>query len=167
VFLFACGAIAAAVMNLDVRYDASGVSVRTGWGARAMVPAATAAPAVNGAALDERIRAAESPARVDEGPRSSGAKPAGVVASSGAPVAQASVEGLLRRVEQLLAESEIRQQRELALRVSQVLRDVDSQHRADVERIERTVSPVAGLTAEEIQEQRQMLNYLMRVSRTK
>jgi hypothetical protein len=34
-------------------------------------------------------------------------------------------------------------------------------------RIERTVSPVAGVTNEEIQEQRQMLNYLMRVSQTK
>jgi hypothetical protein len=67
----------------------------------------------------------------------------------------------------MLAASEDRQQRELALRVTQVLRDVDSQHQADMARIERTVSPVAGVTNEEIQEQRQMLNYLMRVSQTK
>ena len=78
----------------------------------------------------------------------------------------AAGEDLIHRVEQMVAASETRQQQQLALRVSQVLHDVDSQHQADIARIERTVSPVAGLTAQEIQEQRQMLNYLMRVSQT-
>ncbi|MGE0394308.1 MAG: anti-sigma factor [Vicinamibacterales bacterium] len=154
VLLFALGAGVAAVLNLDVRYDAAGVSVRTGWSERPAAPVA----GVDTAALDERIRTI---VRQVQGP----AAPAGAVAGS-APGA-ATTDAVLRKVEQMLAASEERQQRELALRVSQVLHDVDSQHQADMARIERTVSPVAGLTAEEIQEQRQMLNYLMRVSQTK
>ena len=161
VFIFACGAAGAAVMNLDVRYDAAGVTVRTGWSARP-----TAAPVLDAAAVDARIRAVVQQASVET------ARPAPAAAVTGstpaAPGAQpAAAAEVLRQVEQMLAASETRQQRELALRVSQVLRDVDSQHRSDMARIERTVSPVAGLRVEEIQEQRQMLNYLMRVSQTK
>ncbi len=159
VFIFACGAAGAAVMNLDVRSDATGMTVRTGWGARA-----AAAPVLDAAAIDERIRAAVRQASA-EAPRSVQAVSASPAAATAAEPATAA--DLLRRVEQMLAASESRQQRELALRVSQVLHDVDSQHRSDMARIERTVSPVAGLTADEIQEQRQMLNYLMRVSQTK
>ncbi|MEQ1898753.1 MAG: zf-HC2 domain-containing protein [Vicinamibacterales bacterium] len=168
VFIFACGAAGAAVMNLDVRYDAAGLTVRTGWGAR---PAA--APALD-AAVDARIRAVVHAAAQQasaEASRPVRSTAADAVAGGSTPTATgaqpAAAEDVLRRVEQMLAASETRQQRELALRVSQVLRDVDSQHRSDMARIERTVSPVAGLTAEEIQEQRQMLNYLMRVSQTK
>lgn len=155
VLLFALGAGVAAVLNLDVRYDAAGVSVRTGWSER---PAGTAPAGLDTAALDERIR---SIVRQTQG---APAQP-GVVAASA--TGAAVPDELLRKVEQMLAASEDRQQRELALRVTQVLRDVDSQHQADIARIERTVSPVAGVTNEEIQEQRQMLNYLMRVSQTK
>lgn len=155
VLLFALGASVAAVLNLDVRYDAAGVSVRTGWSDR---PAGTPAAGLDAAALDERIRTIVR--------QTQGAAPAtGAVAASAPGVA--ATDDVLRKVEQMLAASEERQHRELALRVSQVLHDVDSQHQADMARIERTVSPVAGLTTEEIQEQRQMLNYLMRVSQTK
>ena len=155
VLIFTLGAGVAAVLNLDVRYDAAGVSVRTGWSER---PGATAPAGVDLAALDDRIRT------IVRQTQSTASQPGTVAAS--APVG-AAPEEMLRKVEQMLAASEDRQQRELALRVTQVLRDVDSQHQADMARIERTVSPVAGVTNEEIQEQRQMLNYLMRVSQTK
>ena len=168
VFIFACGAAGAAVMNLDVRYDAAGLTVRTGWGARP-----SAAPALDATAVDARIRAVvQAVVQQTQGASVETPRPVQAAAVMGstpaAPGAQpAAAEEVMRQVEQMLAASETRQQRELALRVSQVLRDVDSQHRSDMARIERTVSPVAGLTAEEIQEQRQMLNYLMRVSETK
>jgi hypothetical protein len=155
VLIFALGAGVAAVLNLDVRYDTAGVSVRTGWSER---PGAAAPAGVDLAALDDRIRT------IVRQTQSTASQPGTVAAS--APVG-AAPEEMLRKVEQMLAASEDRQQRELALRVTQVLRDVDSQHQADMARIERTVSPVAGVTNEEIQEQRQMLNYLMRVSQTK
>jgi anti-sigma factor RsiW len=70
-------------------------------------------------------------------------------------------EALVRRVNALLAESERRQQRELALRLTQVLRDVDSQRTMDLSRIERTFGQMEGVTRPELAEQRQMLNYLI------
>ena len=55
VLLFALGASMAALLNLDVRYDAAGFSVRTGWSER---PAGVApVQGLDADALDERIRA--------------------------------------------------------------------------------------------------------------
>ncbi len=79
--------------------------------------------------------------------------------------AQAPVDGqLLARVRTLIDDSERRQQRELALRTAQILRDFDSQRRVDLEQIQRNFGQIEGLTNAEVREQRQMLNYLMRVS---
>lgn len=71
---------------------------------------------------------------------------------------------LLARVRALIDESEQRQQRELALRTAQIVRDFDAQRRVDLEQIERTFGQIEGLTGAEAREQRQMLNYLLRVS---
>lgn len=71
---------------------------------------------------------------------------------------------MLVRVRALLEESEQRQQRELALRTAQVVRDFDSQRQVDLAQIERNLGQIEGLTGAEVREQRQMLNYLMRVS---
>jgi hypothetical protein len=71
---------------------------------------------------------------------------------------------MLVRVRALLEESEQRQQRELALRTAQVVRDFDSQRQVDLAQIQRNLGQIDGLTGAEVREQRQMLNYLMRVS---
>jgi len=168
VLLFACGATVAALMNLEIRYDQAGVTVRTGWQQAAAPARPASVPAVNVAdvsGLETRIR--EEIRRVrseDEGGK-------GVVGAPPDPNpavrTTAAADDLIRQMRQMIAASEDRQQRELAFRVSQVLRDVDSQRRADIARIERTVVPMEGVTTEEIQQQRRMLNYLMTVSQTK
>ena len=84
---------------------------------------------------------------------------AGAVAPQGISEAQ-----MLVRVNALLEESEQRQQRELALRTAQVVRDFDSQRRVDLARIQRDLGQIEGLAGAEVREQRQMLDYLMRVS---
>jgi hypothetical protein len=71
---------------------------------------------------------------------------------------------MLARVTALLEESEQRQQRELALRTAQVVRDFDSQRQVDLAQIQRNFGQIEGLTGAEVREQREMLNYLMRVS---
>jgi anti-sigma factor RsiW len=81
-----------------------------------------------------------------------------------APAASASDEQLLARVRTLIEESERRQQRELALRTAQVMRDVDSQRRVDLAQIQSSFGQIEGLTGAEVREQRQMLNYLIRAS---
>jgi hypothetical protein len=71
---------------------------------------------------------------------------------------------ILARVRTLIDESERRQQRELALRTAQIVRDFDSQRRVDLEQIQRNFGQIEGVTNAEVREQRQMLNYLMRAS---
>jgi anti-sigma factor RsiW len=83
----------------------------------------------------------------------------GAVAPQGTSEAQ-----LLARVRTLIEESEQRQQRELALRTAQVVRDFDSQRRVDLAQIQRNFGQIEGLTGAEARQQREMLNYLMRVS---
>jgi hypothetical protein len=125
--------------------------------ARPSAPVAAAArgESVTGATLDaleERLRGEIAELRA------SGAPPVAAPAS-------ASVEGqLLARVRALIDESEQRQQRELALRTAQIVRDFDSQRRVDLEQIQRNFGQIEGLAGAEVREQRQMLNYLMRVS---
>jgi hypothetical protein len=70
----------------------------------------------------------------------------------------------LDRVRALIAESEQRQQRELALRLTQFGRDVDQQRRTDLVRINQGFGQFEGRTGAEIARQRQMIDYIMRVS---
>jgi hypothetical protein len=71
---------------------------------------------------------------------------------------------ILERVRAMIEESEQRQQRELALRTTEVVSDFDAQRKEDLSRIERTMGQMDGTTGVEVAQQRQMLNYLMRVS---
>jgi len=117
-------------------------------------PAATptAASSLELAALERRLRAEMALLRT-------------IPVSSGATAPQGISEAqLLARVRTLIEESEQRQQRELALRTAQVVRDFDSQRRVDLAQIQSSFGQIEGLAGAEVREQRQMLNYLMRVS---
>jgi hypothetical protein len=104
--------------------------------------------AVELSALERRLRAEMSQMRNAGG--------AAAAAPADAPI--------LERVRAMIQESEQRQQRELALRTAEVVRDFDAQRSVDLTRIERTLGQMDGTTGVEVEQQRQMLNYLMRVS---
>jgi hypothetical protein len=67
-------------------------------------------------------------------------------------------------VQALIEQSERRQQRELALRLAQVVRDVDAQRRADLLRVDQNLGQLEGQTGAAAAQQRELLNYLVRVS---
>ena len=71
-------------------------------------------------------------------------------------------EATIRRVQQLIAASEERQERELSLRLTQLAVDTNMQRRADLQKITQSF----GQFDEQILRQRQMLNNVMRVSLT-
>ena len=71
---------------------------------------------------------------------------------------------ILQQVRTMIDESEQRQRRELAFRTAEMARDFDAQRNDDLMRIERTLGQMDGTTGVEVAQQRQMLNYLMRVS---
>lgn len=155
--------VAAGVANLDVRYDRGGLSIRTGWSkTTAGNAAANLAKPPNLAndpapwraeltALEQRLRS--------EGVRAVQPQPAQPARTG--PSADAEV---LRRVRALVEESERRQQRELALRIAEVFRDVNAQRRADLTKIDRNLGLIQSSTGVEILRQRETLNYLMKVS---
>jgi hypothetical protein len=120
--------------------------------ASAPVTVANAATASDLQALEERLRAEMTRMRT-------------VSAPAPAPrAANANEEELLSRVRSMIEESEQRQQRELAIRVAQVTGEVETQRRLDLTQIQRTLGQLEGQTGAEIRDQRQLVNYLMRVS---
>jgi hypothetical protein len=157
-------AASAAVANLEIRYGADGVTVRTGgWrSSPTEVPAgqaggsreaggAEAAWRAELTALERRLRDDRSAERTSALTRTDLPAPS----RRGAESAE-----LLRRVQALIAASEGRQQRELALRVAQVVRDFDRQRQTDLVTIQRGLGQIEGSAAEN----REVLNYLVRVS---
>jgi anti-sigma factor RsiW len=151
-------AVSAAVANVQVKSGPDGMVVTTGW----MTPAATSATVApvsvpdNGEQwkpalialeqqLREEIRTTRETGTVRAASRSEGAD-----------------EATLRRVRDLLAASESKQNRELAFRMTQLMSDINVQRRADLLRVEQAI----GNTGVEMAKQRQQLNYVIRASTT-
>jgi hypothetical protein len=84
--------------------------------------------------------------------------------TSGPATASAGDAQIFERIRTMIQDSEQRQQRELALRTAEIVRDFDAQRQGDLTRIERAMGQMDGTTGVEVAQQRQMLNYLMRVS---
>lgn len=144
-------AAGASLANLQIRSNADGFVVTTGW----MAPQPQAVPP---AADDQQWRTAL--ASLEEQLRSeirSAREPAAVRADA-RPVDEATI----RRVRQLLEASEQRQQRELAFRFAQFASEMDVLRRADAQRMTR------GLVQfdEQMFRQQQLLNNIVRISGT-
>ena len=159
--------VSAGIANLDVRYDRDGLSVRTGWSARAqpaaIVPAAS--PAQTAAPWRADLMALEQQLKTELRTRQASATTvAAADRQTSSRTASAGEADLVRHVRALLDESERRQQRELALRVAEVLRDVSTQRQADLVKIDRSLGAVQNNLGVEVMKQRQSLNLLYRAS---
>jgi hypothetical protein len=155
--------IGAAVANLNVHYDADGLTVRTGWsqqsGGGETVPARADLVTTDSvrpwqsdlAALEQELRA-----ELGQSGQTAPSLQIGASADTGAD-----------RVRALLDESERRQRRELALRLADVVREVQAQRRDDLEKIDRSLGLIqanVGVmqnTGVEVMRQRQLLNDLV------
>jgi hypothetical protein len=174
--------VAAGIANLNVRYDGQGLTIRTGWsGPSAPADASPArgsgSPAVPlgpAAAFVETASGSstgtEPPWRADlvaleQQLRHELRASRSPDAAAGAAATNAAADPeLMRRVRALIAQSEQRQERELALRIAGVMRDVDAQRRADLVKIDRSLGLIQNNTGVEVMKQRELLNYLVRVS---
>ena len=159
--------VSAAIANLDVRYDQNGLTVRTGWSKAASptVAAAASAPGVAGRA------GADAPWRAEltalEAELRSEIRSARATAAQSVPIRSAVAPtdaDVLRRVRVLVDESERKQQRELALRIAEVFRDLNAQRQVDLTKIDRNLGFIQNSTGVEIMKQRETINYLVRVS---
>jgi hypothetical protein len=141
---------AAALARLDVRYDAAGLSVRTGWGHATPGAAAPTTGAQDADALRRELAAlrsevtrlgaratpvaATSLAPVTADPSTTLASSAG---GAGSPFTAAQGDELFRRLRRALDESEVRQQQNLQLRIGEVTREFDLQRRQDLVQVEQ------------------------------
>jgi anti-sigma factor RsiW len=149
-------AAGASIANLQVRSGPDGFSVTTGW----MAPALS--EPFDGAAVERRVegRVERALVSLEQQLRDEirSARPPEPVRAS----APAADDATIRRVQQLLAASEERQDQELALRLTQFAREMDMLRRADFQRITRGF----GAFDEQMFRQQQMLNNVIRVSAT-
>jgi anti-sigma factor RsiW len=158
-------AAAAAVAHVELRYDDKGVMVRTGWG-RDAGPAPTAAgAAVPAAATSEEwkdsLRLLDTRLQQLEQSVSGSRRVSAAVDGGGTRMSDAQI---LHVVRQIVADSEGKQQRELALRVTQVIRDFDTTRATDLARVEQGLQKMQGLTDAELIRHRDTLNHLLRVT---
>jgi hypothetical protein len=159
--------IGAAIANLEVRYGSDGVVVRTGWGrpaASAPAPANEVAAAAESASQEwkERLQLLDTRLQqLEQGNRGISAATVEHPSTAGSRMSDAE---LLQVVRKIIADSETRQQRELALRVSQVVRDVDAARVGDLARVEQGLRQIQGLTDAELIRHRDTLNHLLRVT---
>ena len=164
--------VASAIANVEVKYGPDGLTVRTG--ALRASPAQPAPVAINAsapatAADDPRLRAELQAIALRirdlEAAAGNGARP--VLTSAHAPATQPPPADVLRAVRQLISESESRQEQELARRLSQVLRDVEGLRRVDLDRVQRALAEMQGVTDTTIIRQQQIENHLLRVGQPK
>ncbi len=148
--------VSAGIANLDVRYDAAGLSVRTGW-SKPAVDAHSANPA--GEPWKAEIAALESQLKNELRAVQTSATAAPISARTAAASPPADAE-VTRRVRALVEESERRQQRELALRIAELLRDVNAQRQADLVKIDRTLGVVQNNMGIEVMKNRQQINQM-------
>jgi anti-sigma factor RsiW len=153
--------VSAGFANLDVRYDAGGLTVRTGWSRSPVRTAAEPAAAGTGAA----VAPASAPWRADLDQlerrlKSEWSAPTPITVSTPASDAQ-----LLRQVRALIAESEKKQQNDVALRIAEVVRNFDARRGADLATIYGGLGAIQTNTRFEVAKQRQWLtDYLTQVS---
>lgn len=155
--------VSAGIANIDVRHDSAGWTVRTGWWntpaglatglAASEVPPASAA-AGSPAPWRAELAALERQLRTEFH----------AVPPRAIPATAISDAELQRRVRSILDESERRQERELALRVAEVMKDVNAQRQADLVKIDRSLGFIQSSTYGEQMKQREVVNYLLKVS---
>jgi hypothetical protein len=170
-------AAAASLAHVEVHRGPDGITVRTGWSLSNSAGAPASGRSVGGspesasrdvrlsstsdaefiAGLERRVNALEA-ASHDSGLRN---------ASTLSMSARSSDAEIIKRVRDLLAQSENKQQGELLLRISQVIRDVDAQRVADLTRIQKGLSNIDTTLTAEAAAHRDLTNYILTSAKQK
>jgi len=151
---------AAGLANLEITYGNGGFSVRTGWNRSVTQTVAQAPTTATGPAAPSRAEFDALAAEVRA------VKPQAQAAAAGSTT-PAGEDAVVRRVKSLLQESEQRQQRELALRLAEVVREGQVQRQVDLEKIDRNLGLMQRNVSMESMRTQQYFNSLaQRVSQT-
>jgi hypothetical protein len=178
-------AAASAIAHVEIHRGPDGVTVRTGWSASASAASASAAP--DGA---RGFGGTRSPATANVSPASSApstsvdpalvaaivrrldaleasARESSNVRNASTMSARVSDAELFKRMREIVAQSESKQQGELALRIAQVIRDVDAQRVADLSQIQQGMRGIQRTVNDEAIGHRELTNYILASSKQK
>ena len=164
-------AAAASLAHIEVHSGPDGITVRTGWSSSG-APASGRSEGSVSAARDVRLSPATDAGFIDEIERRLAALEAAASRDTGVRnastlSARASDAEIIRRVRALLAESEIKQQGELALRIRDVIRDVNAQRVADLTRIQKGLSNIDRTVTEEAAARHDLTNLVLMQAKQK
>jgi Putative zinc-finger len=168
-------AAALSIAHVEIRRGPDGVTVRTGWStaSSSQPPASLQAPAPSGArdvvlsatdttnaaviaGLVHRIDALETALRQAPATR-----------NAAALSARASDEEMIKRVRDLVARSEMKQQGELVLRVAQVINAFEAQRKDDLARIQANFTQLNANVTTEAAQHRELVNYITTAGKQK
>jgi hypothetical protein len=168
-------AAAASLAKIEVHRGPDGITVRTGWGASA--PASASARPGSAGSFGETSRDIRLSSTTDDGfvaeierrlaaleaasSRDSDVRHASMLS------ARSSDAEIIRRVRDLLVQSESKQQGELALRISQVIRDMDAKRAADINTVRQGLGRIDANVIEEANMQREFRNYILSTAKQK
>jgi hypothetical protein len=172
-------AAASAIANIEVRAGRDGFVVRTGWN-RAVDPGAAGAVttasesrsadalSVEMQSIASRLTDLEAQLSRERQSRETLAVSADAPATSQGPAAAVSGSKLtdaeiLKRVRDIVAESEKRQTSVLATRVVQAMRELEAAYRTELVRLQQGINQNQGLRDAEVYRQREMLNQVYRL----
>jgi hypothetical protein len=149
--------VSAGAANLNIHYDGqTGLNVRTGWSQSSQpIAQAPAAPTTDAATRTE-LAALERQLRQE-------IQAVSTTAPDTRAVSNGSVDA--RRVKMLLDASERRHEREMALKIAEVIRDFNAQRQSDLVKIDQNLGLIDRRNDIEVRKNRQMIDmYLQRVS---
>jgi hypothetical protein len=166
-------AAAAALANLEVRVGNEGLVVRTGWRrsadtASAAVPQASPSQSADAASRAEVQAIVQRLTDLETRLSAQRADSATVRVSDGASnvpggTARMSDAELLRRVRDIVAESEKRHESVFATRVVQAMRELEAAYRIELVRLQQGINQNQGLRDAEVIRQRAMLDQVVRL----
>ncbi|MFL6281153.1 MAG: hypothetical protein ACJ731_13635, partial [Vicinamibacterales bacterium] len=141
-------AIGAAIANLDIRYGSEGLVVRTGWN---HIDAAPQSVVSNVTPVDWKTQADQLDRRLRELERTISTHQSPVQNASASDLSDAD---LLQRVRDIVGQSETRQQRVVASRLNDLMREFDAQRRLDLASIDQGMTRLqnsSGMTKDLVQ----------------
>jgi anti-sigma factor RsiW len=146
-------AAAAAIASVEIRYDSNGMVVRTGWARDVAAPQNAAAPSNAVTAVSEEpAQIAALEARLAEFERAAAAREAsgGTQLADGPRLTESEI---IRRVREELGRSETRQQREFAMKIDQVVKEVDRARQMDYLQTRQVLGQLRGATQADVAQQ--------------
>jgi putative zinc finger protein len=146
-------AIGAAIANLDIRYGSDGLVVRTGWNHSGDLAEQSAASNVT--PVDWKAQAEQLDRRLRELERTLSGQSSAVQNAATAAVSE-------ERVREIIGQSETRQQRAFAARLTDLTREFDARRQLDLAAIDQGLTRLQNTSGAEVRQYREVLNRMVR-----